>query len=138
MKRSSAIVLILAFVFGIKPGLADTLDSVAIAKLVDNNTWHLNWAACMGGSDGCRTFWDFGSDGTVCARAIDAKRDDKCADEGKWRIEENKLCWELTWFGGGEGFKSVCVLIEKASDGNYETTRAGGFGIKFFQFAIAQ
>lgn len=109
-----------------------------IAGLVANRTWHINWATCMGGSDGCRTYWDFADDGTMCARGIDATRKDKCADEGNWRIEDNALCWELSWMGGGEGYKSTCVLIKDSQTGAFETTRARGLGLPFFDFTLAK
>lgn len=108
----------------------------AIAELVSDRAWHIDWAACMGGSDGCKTYWDFASDGTLCARGIDATRDSKCADEGKWRIDKASLCWELTWMGGGSGYKSTCILIKKAGGGGYETTRSNGLGITFFRFSL--
>ncbi len=119
-----------------QPTSASTLDDKIITQLLQDKTWHINWAACMGGFDGCRTFWNWKKDGSVCARAIGANRDDKCADDGKWRIENGNLCWNLTWFGGGEGYKSVCIEIEKSSTGLYETKRVGGIGIKFFEFSV--
>ena len=109
-----------------------------VAGLVANRTWHINWAACMGGSDGCRTYWDFADDGTMCARGIDATRKDKCADEGNWRIEDDALCWELSWMGGGEGYKSTCILIKENGTGAFETTRARGLGLPFFEFTLAK
>lgn len=90
----------------------------------------------MGAADGCRTFWDFAADGTMCARAVDATREDQCADEGNWRIEGNALCWELSWLGGGEGYKSTCVLIKDGDAGAFETTRARGLGLPFFDFTL--
>lgn len=107
-------------------------------KLVTDQTWHVNWAACMGGSDGCRTYWDFKGDGTFCPRMIGAKPKDKCADDGKWRIDGGNLCWELTWLGGGEGYKKVCVSINKAGDNAYVATRVGGLGLKFFDLSLVK
>ena len=89
----------------------------------------------MGSAD-CRTYWDFVDDGTVCARAIGATPEDKCADVGNWRIEENMLCWELSWLGGGDGYKSVCILIKEIRAGAFETTRAQGIGLPFFEFTL--
>lgn len=114
------------------------VENEVIAGLVANRTWHINWAACMGGSDGCRTYWDFADDGTMCARGIDATRKDKCADEGNWRIEDSALCWELSWLGGGEGYKSTCILIKDTGAGAFETTRAKGLGLPFFAFTLAK
>ena len=105
-----------------------------VARLVADRTWHINWSACMGGSEGCWTYWDFAADGTMCARGIDARPEDKCADEGKWRIDGNALCWKLSWMGGGEGYKATCILIKDAGDGAFEATRAKGIGLTFFRF----
>ena len=114
------------------------VSNEVISELVANRTWHINWSACMGGADGCWTYWDFSDNGTLCARAIDAKRGDKCADEGKWRIEENALCWQLSWMGGGEGYKSTCILIKETDIGAFETTRARGLGLSLFDFTLAK
>lgn len=111
------------------------VKSEVIAGLVANRTWHLNWLSCMGSSD-CSTYWDFADDGTVCARGIGATPKDQCADDGKWRIQENSLCWELTWLGGGEGYKSTCVLIKETDSHNFEATRARGLGFPFFAFKL--
>ena len=107
------------------------VNQEVIAELVANRTWHIDWASCMGAAAGCRTYWDFADDGTVCARAIDATREDICADEGNWRIKDNSLCWELSWLGGGEGWKSTCILIKDTGAGTFETTRARGLGLPF-------
>lgn len=114
------------------------VNSEVISGLVANRTWHINWATCMGGSDGCRTYWDFADAGTMCVRGIDATRKDKCADEGNWRIKDNALCWELSWMGGGEGYKSTCILIKDIGAGAFETTRAKGLGFPFFGFTLAK
>ena len=114
------------------------IDGDAVSKLVMDRSWHIDWSACMGGNDGCRTYWDFASSGTVCARGIDAKPDDKCADDGKWRIEKTSLCWELTWLGGGSGYKSTCILIKEAGSGGFEATRTKGLGNTFFRFDLVK
>ena len=114
------------------------VNNDVIAGLVANRTWHINWASCMGGSGGCRTYWDFADDGSMCARGVGATRKDKCGDEGNWRIEDNALCWELTWLGGGEGYKSTCILIKETDAGAFETTRAKGLGLSFFEFTLAK
>ena len=111
------------------------VKSEVIAGLVANRTWHVNWLSCMGSSD-CSTYWDFADDGTVCARGIGATPQDKCADDGKWQIKENSLCWELSWLGGGDGYKSTCVLIKETDSDKFEATRAKGIGLPFFEFAL--
>ncbi|NJN39945.1 MAG: hypothetical protein HC807_02465 [Gammaproteobacteria bacterium] len=109
-----------------------------MTKLVSDQIWHLNWAACMGGSNGCRTFWNFSRDGTFCPRMIGSTQKDKCADDGKWRIDGSSLCWELTWLGGGEGYKKVCVSIDQTGDNAYAAQRVGGIGVNFFEFSLVK
>lgn len=57
--------------------------------------------------------WDFRKDGTVCARPGASKVGDKCADEGRWVLRGNLICWDLTWFGGSVGFKSACSSVKR-------------------------
>ena len=110
----------------------------AISKLVSNRTWHIDWAGCMGGTNGCKTYWDFFANGTLCARGINAKRQDKCADDGKWQIKNNALCWELTWMGGDSGYKSTCILVKTTSNEGYEATRSHGIGLTMFRFTLTK
>jgi hypothetical protein len=135
MKYILAGTLMVVAMAGGGEALGAALGESDLAKLVENKVWRINWAACMGGANGCPAYWNFGRDGSVCARGIGAKPKEKCADEGKWRIEGKNLCWSLSWLGGGEGYKSVCVAIEKAGRG-YSATRVGGIGVKFFDFVV--
>jgi hypothetical protein len=57
--------------------------------------------------------WDFRKDGTVCARPGASKVGDKCADEGRWVLRGNLVCWDLTWFGASAGFKSACSSVKR-------------------------
>ena len=57
--------------------------------------------------------WDFRSDGTVCARPGASKVGDTCADEGKWSLRGDLLCWNLTWFGASFGFKTACSSAKR-------------------------
>ena len=50
----------------------------------------------------------------MCARFGGAKPGDRCADEGRWRIDGQHLCWELKVIGEQYGYKSACVLVRKA------------------------
>ena len=50
----------------------------------------------------------------MCARFGGAKPGDRCADEGRWRIDGQDLCWELKVIGEQYGYKSVCVVVRKA------------------------
>lgn len=64
--------------------------------------------------------WDFRSNGTLCGRAAGTKVGDKCADEGKWEMRGERLCWELTWLGGSFGFKAACTTWHRLPNGHLE------------------
>ena len=113
---------------------AEKVDEGTLNKLVENNKWWMKWAGCMGGS--CVTYWDWKGDGSVCARIIGAKIDEKCADKGPWRLEKNHLCWELEWYGNGGGFRKTCVFVETSGHGKFTAKRVKGFGSPFFTFSV--
>ncbi len=138
MRISLARAVLLATIWVASPAFADPVGQAELTRLVTGQKWHMNWVACMGSFNGCKTYWDFHKDGTMCARVIGAKPDDKCADDGKWRIEGTGLCWHLTWLGGGEGYKKVCVSLDKVGENAYVATRIGGLGLKFFEASVAK
>lgn len=123
-------------VFPLSISAAEPVDAGALGKMVNGKKWEMKWAACMGAPP-CRAYWDWKADGSVCARAIDAKRDERCADEGRWRLKGDSLCWELQWFGSDSGAKSACVRVEPSGPGQYTAIRVGGFGTPFFTFTLA-
>ncbi len=108
----------------------EKVDGGTLKKLVENNKWRIKW----GGS--FVTYWDWKGDGSVCARAIDAKIDEKCADKGPWRIEKNNLCWELEWLGSTEGYRKTCVFVESSGNGKFTAKRVKGIGIPYFTFTV--
>lgn len=64
--------------------------------------------------------WDFRRDGSVCARAAGTKAGDPCADEGRWTLKGDVLCWELNWYGASYGFKSACSAVRASAPGRLE------------------
>ncbi len=95
------------------PARANTVVSDELLALVSGRSWAMstygdptNPATTM--------IWDFRSDGSVCARMGASKIGDKCADEGKWNLHNDRLCWDLTWFGGSFGFKTACCSVSRS------------------------
>ena len=140
MRRLTNCAIAISCAFAVSPLTASTtepLKASALEKMLKDKKWEMKWAACMGAPP-CRAYWDWMANGTVCARAVDAKRDERCADEGRWHLKGNNLCWELTWFGTGAGFKKSCVTVEPSGAGQYTAIRVGGFGTPFFRFSVAR
>lgn len=134
-QTGNAMLFVLAATTPLVSAAVEPLGAESLGKMLDGKQWELKWAACMGAPP-CRAYWDWKADGSVCARAIDAARDDRCADEGRWRLNENTLCWDLQWFGSDSGVKSACVRVEPAGAGQYTAIRVGGFGTPFFTFTV--
>lgn len=80
--------------------------------------------------------WDFRKDGSVCARSVGAKRTDKCADEGKWFIREDMVCWDLTWMGEATKLKSACSSITKVGTDKFEMRSKSAPEMTFAAFKV--
>jgi hypothetical protein len=103
----------------------DFLTADQVKQVVSGRTWVIGWQRDLTNA-ATVTHWDFKSDGTVCARFIGGKAKDRCADEGKWRLQGETLCWELQRIGETYGYKSACVRIRKFDAASYEAIAEGG------------
>ena len=105
--------LSIALIFGTSLSMAsasETLDSAALRDLVSSKTWKIK-------IQDKAMFWDWKSDGSVCARILGSARTEDCADEGKWNLRKNVLCWKLSWlFSGGSKLGDRCVYIRGANN----------------------
>ena len=131
--------LIVALIFGASLSMAsatETLDAAAVQDLVSSKTWKITI-----GLD--RTmFWDWKSDGSVCARTFGAARTEDCADEGEWNLRKNVLCWKLSWlFLRRNILGDRCAYIRGANN-EYEVLREEPDGTPasqpFFKFSIVK
>jgi hypothetical protein len=88
------------------------------------------WLIAMQGDlshAGHSSYWDFNADGSMCVRFAGSKPDDRCADNGQWKLNAQTLCWDLKFLGEQYGYKSACVRVQKVGEQQYEAfnTRAG-------------
>jgi hypothetical protein len=98
------------------PAEAQELDSAAIQNLALQGTWaaeNPEWGN-----------WSWNKDETVCLRVGDTEG--KCADTGPWVINDNVICYELTWWGEAVGDRKNCFTVQALGDGRYETLYHGG------------
>ncbi len=127
---SAAIGLSLAAV--ISPGVAQTTGNIVgdeLKVLTSGRTWAIVW-------EGRMSVWDFRKDGSVCARLSGSKSGDKCADEGKWFLKGEMVCWELTWLGEAFGVKTACSSVRKISDGHFEMRNEKNQDLSFGEFKV--
>ena len=104
---------------------ADHLTADQLKNLVSGRTWAIAWQRDLT-NPSTLTYWDFKADGSVCARFVGGKVKDKCADDGKWRLQGEALCWQLQRIGETYGYKSVCVRIRKVDEERYEAIAQDG------------
>ena len=76
--------------------------------------------------------WSWNKDNTVCLRVGDTKG--KCADTGTWKINDNVICYELTWWGKARDIKKTCFTTQARGDGRYETLYHGSTMVSTFYF----
>jgi len=81
------------------------VDADMVKALAVGHTWE---SKKLGGAPGY-AWWSWQSNGSVCLRLNENMG--KCDDSGKWRVEGNRLCWQLDWFGATFGLQSTCVRI---------------------------
>ncbi len=116
-KRLASLGLMLALgLLAISPAEAQELDSAAIQQLALQGTWvaeNPEWGN-----------WSWNKDETVCLRVGDTEG--KCADTGPWVINDNVICYELTWWGETVGDRKNCFTAQALGDGLYETLYHGG------------
>lgn len=98
---------------------AQEISGAALLELVSGRTWGLSIYGTPERPSHTNLF-DFRKDRSVCARAVGSKLTDKCADQGKWEVKNNLLCWELTWLGAESGLKASCVSVRQVTGDRFE------------------
>lgn len=108
---------------------ADTLDAKAARSLVSDRIW--KWKARSGPAT---KYWSWTSDGRVCLRIED--KNGKCADTGRWKLDTDRLCYDLKWGGASLGVKSNCFRISDKGNGIFEAVQDNG--LTFFEFSVVK
>jgi hypothetical protein len=110
------------------PGGATAADIGAeeLASIVKGRKWQVAIAGDL--SDPLlQAYWDFNSDGSMCVRFPGSKPNDRCADDGQWKLDGETVCWELKRIGEQYGYKSACVRVQKVNARDYQMHNVKGF-----------
>ena len=121
---SATLAGVLAFSFAVA---ADTLEGSAARNLLSGHTMVSKHLA---GSN--VSYWSWNTDGTVCLRLFDKKG--QCSDTGRWSIDHDHVCYELTWYGKELGLYSNCFRVAKVGAGAYEAREDNGMPL--WQFTV--
>lgn len=101
------------------------LDASAVKALASGHMWKVV-KLVVGGY----AYWEWKSDGSVCMRL--EEETGSCTDKGRWKLDGNRLCWELEYFGDDLGLKSTCVDIADKGKGRYLGTNKTGTNLLDF------
>jgi len=114
------------------PLAAQDIGPDDLMNLVKGRKWQIAVQGDLAHS-GHSSYWDFNADGSMCPRFAGSKPGDRCADEGRWRLEGSDLCWDLKRIGEQYGYKSACVRVRKVGPQEYEAQNVKG-GFRQFVF----
>jgi len=108
-----------------KDGDKKFLGAKAANDVISGRTWQANKVAASG-----QSYWTWKSDGSVCLR--EGSKSGKCDDTGRWKLEGDRFCYELTWWGKSIGLDSACFRIADQGKGHYLGIKDNGLeGLSF-------
>ena len=84
------------------------LNKDALTKLALQGTWKTKRFG----------HWSWNEDNSVCLRLLGL--DEDCSDTGTWKIDEDILCYELTWWGESYEIRKNCFTVVALDGGRYE------------------
>lgn len=118
--------------------LSQALKADEIKPLVNDKTWEMVFknSGAKTGTFARIFFWDWKQDGTICARLISAPKNDACADQGRWRLDGNHLCWELTWFEKAAGLNKQCISVHRVPERGFQAQLRQHPGLELFNFSV--
>ncbi len=112
------------------PAGAKDLDADSVRKLASGKTWS---TAKMAQSTQPVSF-EWKADGTVCLRL--GETSGKCADSGTWKVVDQRICYEMTWWLKSYDLMSACLSVADLGHGSYEAKIPSGTSV--FQFTVAK
>jgi hypothetical protein len=108
---------------------AAVLDAKATKILVSDRVWQQKPS-----SGPNYRYWSWKSDGSICIRTDD--RAGKCGDTGRWKLNAERLCYDLRWGGLTRGDKSACFRVTDHGKGRYEALQDNG--LTLFEFTVVK
>ena len=122
----AALVLAIAAFSLYSPVAAGTLDAKTLSGLVSGHTWQQK--DTVGGG---YLYWEWNSDGSVCLRQ---EKTGSCMDTGRWKLDGDSVCYELSWWGKSGGYNARCNRVAGKDAGHYEMVPVDG--VTTFPFTI--
>ncbi len=120
--------ILIAFLAGGPQAAAAPVDAKTAKGLVSDRNWEMKQVKGAGGH------WSWKSDGTVCLRLFE--KEGKCDDTGRWKLDGERMCYEIGWWGQGFGLKSACYRIDDLGKGRYGALQDNG--LTLFEFTVSK
>jgi hypothetical protein len=114
---------------GAQKSAVRVLDAKAARDLTRDRVWQVKRPRGPG-----YDFWSWKSDGSVCLHL--GERTGNCADTGRWWLDGQRVCYELTWWGAGNLMKSGCFRIAAQGKGQFAWLTDNEWTMQ--EFTIAQ
>ena len=129
--KQCAIMLVFAYavvtLFTVTPLAAETLNADNLKKILVDRIW-----AEKGMAGPAENYWEWKADGSVCVRMFE--KTGSCDDVGRWKLEADRVCYKLGWWGSDSGETSKCVRISEPTTGRYETL--DDYNVPVFEFTV--
>ena len=108
---------------------AQELSGTALRELALSGTWQADHAEYG--------YWRWGEDASLCLSLEGPEGD--CADSGTWTVDNNVMCYALTWWGSSVGENEGCFTVQPIENGRYETLFHGGVMVsRMFAFDVVK
>jgi len=127
-KTYSGGLCLVAMLVALPAGAAD-LAPDAVRKLVSGMMWTTEK---MLNSTQLRSF-DWKKDGTLCLRL--GGTSGRCDDNGTWKIDGQRVCYQLTWWMKSQDMASACLSVADLGNDRYVAKIPSGS--TFMEFTVA-
>ena len=122
---ASAVVTLLT----VTPLAAETLNADGVKKVLVGKIWA---EKALGAFP--ETYWEWKADSFVCVRLFE--KTGSCDDVGRWKLEADRVCYKLGWWGGKSGGTSKCFRISEPTTGRYEYEALDDNNVPVIEFTV--
>ncbi len=114
----------------VTPLAAQTLNANSIKKIQVGKIWAEKGLANLFSE----TFWEWKADGSVCVRLFEKKS--SCDYVGSWKLQADRLCYELDKWDGTASDASRCIRISEPTTESYEYKALDDNSVQVFKFTV--
>ena len=114
----------------VTPLAAQTLNADSIKKMQVGKIWAEKGLANLFSE----TFWEWKADGSVCVRLFEKRS--SCDYVGSWKLQADRLCYELDKWDGTASDASRCIRISEPTTESYGYKALDDNSVQVFKFRV--